>query len=167
MHTRRVCKTPKYIHAGKARAKDVSQHHHLVTIVAAILVVVLGLLQMVLGFATKHGTCYGTKNAVAAHLVAAEVSGSTATKSAHQTSVTLLLHCRIIGAVLLLSRLTVRVLALGVLILTVGTLLGELTLRLRAGVAFLLVLAILSNRDVSFRFETLFLHDAYPCCCWL
>lgn len=137
------------------------------TIVATVLVVVLRLLEVVLGLTTKHGTCYGTDDAVTAHLVAPEVPSSTATKSAHQTSVTLLLHSWITGAVLLLSRLTVRVLALGVLILAVGTLLGELVLRLRAGVAALLVLAILSDRDVSICFETALLYYAYPCCCWL
>ena len=151
----------------KQEPMDESLYLRLVTVVAAILVVVLGLLEVVFSLATKHGTCYGTEDAVAAHLVAAEVSSSTATKSAHQASVTLLLHSRITGSVLLLSRLTVRVLALGVLILTVGTLLRELILGLRAGVASLLVLAMLSNRDVSFCFETIFFHCAYPCCCWL
>lgn len=136
-------------------------------IVATVLVVVLRLLEVVLCLATKHGACYGTEDAVAAHLVAAKVSGSTATKSAHQASVTLLLHSWIAGTILL-SRLTVGILALGILILAVGTLLRELILRLRAGVPSLLVLAILSGRDVRTRcFETVLLHNAYPCCCWL
>jgi hypothetical protein len=149
----------------KQELKGESLYRRLVTVVAAILVVVLGLLEVVLSLATKHGTCYGTEDAVAAHLVAAEVSGSTATKSTHQASVTFLLHSRITGSVMLLSRLTVRV--LGILILTVGTLLRELILGLRTGVTSLLVLAILSDRDVSFCFETILLHYAYPCCCWL
>ena len=147
-----LCTRVEYIYMlEKQEPMDESLYLRLVTVVAAILVVVLGLLEVVLSLATKHGTCYGTEDAV----------------SAHQASVTLLLHSRITGSVLLLSRLTVRVLALGVLILTVGTLLRELILGLRAGVASLLVLAMLSNRDVSFCFETIFFHCAYPCCCWL
>lgn len=157
MHAREVRKTPKYVHDRKAGAQDGCQHL-LVTVVAAILVIVLRLLEVILGLATKHGACYGTENAVAAHLITAKVSRSTTTKSAHQTSITLLLHGWIAGSILLLTGLTVGVLTLGVLILTVGTLLGKLVLRLGARVASLLVLAVLPDRDVSIRFETIFFH---------
>lgn len=80
---------------------------------------------------------------MATHLVATKVSGSTTAKSTHKPSVPLLLHRWVTGAVLLLSGLDVRVLALWVLILAVGALLRELVLRLRAGVASLLMRLII------------------------
>jgi len=112
-----------------------------VAVVAAILVV-LGLLELVLKLAAEHRACESTEDAVAAHLVTAKVSGCTATEGAHQTAVAFLLHGWIAAAILL-AGLSVSVLALRVLILTVGSLLGELVLRLCAGVASLLVLALL------------------------
>lgn len=107
--------------------------------VVATVAVVLGLLVVVLELAAEDCACEGTENTVATHLVAAKVSGSTATQSAHQAAVTFLLHGRVATAILL-SRLAMSVLALRVLILPVGTLLRELVLRLRAGVAALLIL---------------------------
>jgi hypothetical protein len=106
---------------------------------------------------TKHCTGDGTNNAVATHLVAAKVSSSTAAQGAHKASVTLLLHSWVAGAILLLlSGLPVGVLALWVLVLAVGTLLRELIVRLLAGVASLLVLAVLPESNVRKGcFETL------------
>lgn len=117
--------------------------YHLVAVVAAVLVVVLRLLEVVFSLAAEHCTCYGAQNTMAAHLVTAKVSGSTATKSTHKSSVALLLHSWVTGTVLLLTRLAVGVLALWVLVLAVRTLLRELILRLRGGVTSLLVLTIL------------------------
>ena len=116
-------------------------------IVAAILAG-FGFLVVVFKFAAEHGTCYGTQNAVAAHLVAAKVSGSTTTHSAQEASITLLLHSWVAGSILLLARLAVGVLALRVLVLAIRTLLRKLVLRLRAGVTSLLVLAILPDSDI-------------------
>lgn len=53
-----------------------------VSVVAAVLVV-LGLLEVILGLATKDRTSDGTNDAVTAHLVAAKITSSTATKGAH------------------------------------------------------------------------------------
>lgn len=113
------------------------------SVVAAILVV-LRLLEVVFGLVTENCASNGTDNAVAAHLVAAKVSSSTATEGAHKATVTLLLHSWVAGAILLLlPRLPVGVLALWVLILAIRTLLRELVVRLLAGVTSLLLLAIL------------------------
>ena len=109
------------------RAQEQATATSLVAVVATVLV--LGLLVLVFKLAAEHRAGESTKDAVAAHLVAAKVSGCTATEGAHQTTVTFLLHGWIAAAVLL-TRLGVMVLALRVLILTVGTLLGELVLRL-------------------------------------
>jgi hypothetical protein len=133
-----------------------------VAVVATVLVV-LGLLVLVFKLAAEHCAGESTEDAVAAHLVAAKVSGCTATESTHHTAVTFLLHGWIAAAILL-TGLSVSVLALGVLILTIGTLLGELVLRLRAGVASLLILAEGIVRQKWF--ETFALSSAYPCC-WL
>lgn len=135
---------------------------NLVAIVATVLVI-LGLLVLVFKLAAEHCAGESTEDAVAAHLVAAEVSGCTATKSAHQTAVAFLLHGWIAAAILL-AGLSVSVLALRVLILTIGTLLRELVLRLRAGVASLLILAEGMVRQKCF--ETSTLSSTYPCC-WL
>ena len=116
-------------------------------VVAAILIV-LGLLVVVFELTTEHCTGDGTDNAVATHLVAAKVSSSAAAQGAHKASVTLLLHSWVAGAILLLSGLAVGVLALWILVLAVGTLLRELIVRLLAGVASLLVLAVLPESDV-------------------
>ena len=110
------------------RAQEQATATSLVAVVATVLVV-LRLLVLVFELAAEHCAGESTEDAVAAHLVAAKVSGCTATEGAHQTTVTFLLHGWIAAAVLL-TRLGVRVLALRVLILTVGTLLGELVLRL-------------------------------------
>ena len=99
------------------------------TVVAAVLVV-LGFLVVVFQLAAEHCTCYGTYNAVATRFVATEVSGSTATQSAHKPSVTLLLHSWVAGAVLLLTGLAIGVLAMRILILAIRSLLRELVLRL-------------------------------------
>ena len=109
------------------RAQEQATATSLVAVVATVLV--LGLLVLVFKLAAEYRAGESTQDAVAAHLVAAKVSGCTATEGAHQTTVTFLLHGWIAAAVLL-TRLGVRVLALRVLILTVGTLLGELVLRL-------------------------------------
>ena len=69
-----------------------------------------------------------------------------------------------IAAAILLTGLSVSVLALRVLVLTIGTLLGELVLRLRARVASLLILAEGIVRHKCF--ETFTLSSTYPCC-WL
>lgn len=90
-----------------------------------------------------------------AHLVATKVAGSTATESSHKPSVALLLHGRVAGTVLLLSGLAVGVLALWILILAVRSLLRELVLRLRAGIASLLLLTVLPEKVVRIEcFET-------------
>lgn len=141
-------------------------NHHSMTVVATILVV-LGLLEVVFGLAAKYCACYGTQNAVAAHLVATEVSGSAATESSHKPSVTLLLHSWVAGTVLLLSGLAIGILALGILILTIGSLLRELVLRLLTGVASLLVLAVLPGNIVRSK---MFRNNGLACtnpCCWL
>lgn len=104
--------------------------------------IVLRLLGVVLELAAEHSACDGTKNAVATHLVATKVTGSTATKSAHQATVTLLLHSWVAVAVLL-PGLAVGILALWVLVLTIGALLRELVLRLGARISSLLILAVL------------------------
>ena len=69
-----------------------------------------------------------------------------------------------IAAAILLTGLSVSVLALRVLVLAIGTLLGELVLRLRARVASLLILAEGIVRHKCF--ETFTLSSTYPCC-WL
>jgi hypothetical protein len=110
------------------------------TLVTAV--VILGLLEMVLELVAHEGTGESAHDAVAAGLVSAKVAGSASTESAHESTVTLALHGGISGAVLLLARLAVCVLTLRVLVLAVSTLLGELVLRLSAGVLLLAVLAV-------------------------
>lgn len=137
----------------KSRKSGSDTNSGLVTVVATV-AIVLGLLGVVLELAAEHRACYGAQDAVTAHLVATEVSGSTATESAHQTTVTLLLHGWVTGAVLLLPGLPVGILALWVLVLAVGSLLGELVLGLRAGISSLLILAVLPEfvvREVCFE----------------
>lgn len=110
--------------------------------VVATVAIILRLLGVVLEFAAEYCACDGTNYAMATHLVATEVSGSTATESAHEATVTLLLHSWVTVAILL-PGLTVGVLALWVLVLTIWSLLRELVLRLGARVSSLLILALL------------------------
>lgn len=112
----------------------------------ATVAVVLGLLMMVFELASQYSASQSSKNAVPSHLVTPEVSGSTAAESAHQTSIALLLHGWVACTVLLplpLPWRAVRVLALGILILHIGSLLRELIMGLRARVASLLILGVL------------------------
>ena len=97
----------------------------------------LGLLVLVLELAAEDRACYGSNNAVAAHLVTAEVASCTATQSTHKASVAFSLHVGVCGAVLSLLRLAVSILALRVLVLSVCALLREL---LRWGLARVLAL---------------------------
>jgi hypothetical protein len=109
------------------------------TLVTAV--AVLGLLEMVLELVAHEGTGESAHDAVAASLVSTKIAGGASTESAHESTVALTLHGGISRAVLLLARLAVCVLALGVLVLAVRALLGELVLRLRAWVLLLAVLA--------------------------
>jgi hypothetical protein len=109
------------------------------TLVTAV--AVLRLLEMVLELVAHEGTGESAHDAVAASLVSAKIAGGASTESAHESTVALTLHGGISRAVLLLARLAVCVLALGVLVLAVRALLGELVLRLRAWVLLLAVLA--------------------------
>jgi hypothetical protein len=109
------------------------------TLVTAV--AVLRLLEMVLELVAHEGTGESAHDAVAAGLVSAKIASGASTESAHESTVALTLHGGISGAVLLLARLAVCVLALRVLVLAVRALLGELVLRLRAGVLLLAVLA--------------------------
>ena len=91
-------------------------------------VVGLGFLVVVLELATGDGACYGSKDAVSTHLVAAKVTGCTAAHGTQQSTVAFSLCGRVRGAVL--PWLTIGVLALRILVLRVGALLRELVRRL-------------------------------------
>jgi hypothetical protein len=111
----------------------------------------LGLLRLVLKLAAKHRACYCAHDAVTAELVAAKVASRAATKSTHKTAVTLSLCVGVRGAVLLLARLAVSRLglvrvrmALGVVVLSIRALLGELALGCASWVA--LWLTVLTER---------------------
>jgi hypothetical protein len=110
-------------------------------VVVAALVAVLGLLVLVLELAAHYRAGNSTDDTMTTQLVAAKVSGRTAAKRTHQASVALSLCVGIGSTVLLLAGLAVsiRALALGILVLRVGALLGELVLRLGAGVLTLLL----------------------------
>ena len=145
VHNHERTKTPWHLQAEISGIEKVEY----CSVVAATILVVLGLLVLVFKLAAENCAGDSTNNAVAAHLVAAEVSSSTATHGAQKASVALLLHSGIAGTVLLLlSGLGVRVLALWVLVLAVGALLRELVLRLRAGVTSLRMLGVLSESYV-------------------
>ena len=79
---------------------------------------------------------------MAAHLVAAKVTCSAAAKRTHQTAVTLGLRIGVSRSVAWLAWcLSAVVLALGILLLRIGALLGEL---LGGGLARVLLLSVLS-----------------------
>ena len=97
---------------------------HLV-VVAALLVVLL-VLVLVLELGAQDSSGNGADDAVAAHLVSAEVSRSTASEGAHQASVALGL-CIGVGGAVVLAWLTILVLLpLRVLVMRVSALLREL-----------------------------------------
>lgn len=107
--------------------------------------VVLGLFVLVLELRTHHSACYRSNDAVAAELVASEVSCSSTSKGAHQASIALSLIIGVGGAVLLLPRLSVCVwclVALRVLVMSVGALLRELVLWLSSGISSLSLLTV-------------------------
>lgn len=95
-----------------------------------VAVAVLSFLVLVFEFAAKDGACYGTENAVAAHLVTSKVAGSATTESAHQSTIALGLCIGICWAVLAWLGLAIWALALGILVLGIGALLGKLVRRL-------------------------------------
>jgi peptidoglycan/LPS O-acetylase OafA/YrhL len=136
----------------------------------AILAVLL-FLMLVLQFASQHSSRKGTHDAMSTHLIAAKVSRGASTERTHQTAIALLLGIRICGAiVLLLAGLPVWVLGLvlvgGILVLRVGTLLGELLGWWLAGVLLLVVLAV-GEESQSRCFETWDVRAqlaTYPCC---
>lgn len=76
---------------------------------------------------------------MAAHLVATKVAGCTTTESAHEASVTLGLCIGISGTVILSLLAVLAVLALGILVLRIAALLGELLSRCLARVRLLSV----------------------------
>jgi uncharacterized membrane protein len=88
---------------------------------------------LVLELAAEDRACYGSKDTMSAHLVAAEVAGCSSTKSAHEASIALRLHIGVCSAVLAWLLLAV-LLALRVLILGVGALLRELMRGCLAGI---------------------------------
>lgn len=102
----------------------------------------LVLFGLVFELASKHRTCYGTDDAVAAHFVAAKVSSSTTTQGAHQTPVTFSLCVWVCRAVVLLTRLAIGMLALSlrILILGISALLWELVARLSTRILTLLTI---------------------------
>lgn len=113
-------------------------------VIVATLVAVLWLLVLVFKLASHDGAGNGSDDAMATQLVSAKVTSSTATKSTHQPSVALSLCVGVCGSVLLLlSRLTVGVLALRILVLRIGALLWELVLGLGTWILALLLLSIL------------------------
>lgn len=109
-------------------------------VIVATLVAVLWLLVLVFKLASHDGAGNGSDDAMATQLVSAKVTSSTATKSTHQPSVALSLCVGVCGSVLLLlSRLTVGVLALRILVLRIGALLWELVLGLGTWILALLL----------------------------
>lgn len=114
-------------------------------VVVATLLVVFLVLVLVLELAAKNSASNGTEDAVAAHLVAAEVARCTTTESTHQTTIALSLRTGVSRAVLLLAGLAICVVALWILILWVGTLLWELVLGCLARILLVLLgLAVLT-----------------------
>lgn len=91
---------------------------------AAVLVVLL-VLVLVLELGTEHGARERADDAVAAHLVATEVARGAASQRTHESAVALGLGIGVGSTVLALLHV-LGVLALGILILRVGALLGEL-----------------------------------------
>lgn len=101
------------------------------------------LLMLVLQLAPQHRSRERTHDAMPTHLIATKVSCSTTTKRTHHTTIALLLGIRVCGTVAsLLARLPICLLVRRILVLRVGTLLGELLGWWLAGVLLLVVLAI-------------------------
>jgi hypothetical protein len=110
--------------------------------------IVLGLLVLVLELGANKRARQGSNNAVTAQLVAAKVSSCTTAQSAHQAAIALTLSAGVSGSIAWGTSglaVCVLVLALWILVCGVCALLGELVLRLSAGItALLLLLAVVA-----------------------